>query len=568
MCLVATLGGLILLLSSDLRNEFLAPGELSAVHAQLLGRGENTRRCASCHAAGDQTFAQWLRHVHNDQLARPTQTELCMECHKQQIDPALATAAHNVAIEKLTAGSDRDAHRRVDPAEPINCSACHREHHGTKHDLTLTSDNACQACHQQTYRSFATDHPDFEAWPTSRRTQIAFDHGSHQAKHFPKEQLEFACATCHTQGRDGTFQRTLDYETTCARCHDSKLATSWDAGIALLALPMIDADALRDAGHNIGEWPEAAQGDFDGPLPPITKLLLSSDERAALAMKTLGVDFDFFDIDPDDAEQLAAAAEVLLASKHLLHELITTGQPALRARLEKLLERQLTAQEFSDLTARLSPGNLSVINRRWLPNLAAEMGDEAAPGAPNREAAEQSTQQVAAGGWLSDETTLSLRYLPTGHADPWFTAWIDMLAEASGGPSREVARPLLKQIMEPTAAGQCGSCHSLDQGADGRLVVRWFAKQEADVPTSFTFFSHAPHLTQAELADCTACHQINSLAKVMDTYADTEPTRFESGFQPLTKQDCAKCHLPHAAGDSCQQCHRYHIDIQPASLAD
>jgi hypothetical protein len=63
---------------------------------------------------------------------------------------------------------------------------CHREHQGAEFDLTAMNDSGCQTCHQQRYESFAADHPDFGAWPYERRTRIAFNHSSHQAKHFPE----------------------------------------------------------------------------------------------------------------------------------------------------------------------------------------------------------------------------------------------------------------------------------------------------------------------------------------------------------------------------------------------
>jgi hypothetical protein len=72
-------------------------------------------------------------------------------------------------------------------------------------------------------------------------------------------------------------------------------------------------------------------------------------------------------------------------------------------------------------------------------------------------------------------------------------------------------------------------------------------------------FSHAPHTLQAELADCTACHRINEKSTVMETYKNQDAKTFVSGFLALTKQACATCHKPGAAGDSCTQCHRYHV---------
>ena len=62
-CALATLGALCLLLSSGWRNEVLSPGPLSVHHAQLLENDGKSIGCASCHAAGDQTFVEWLRHA-------------------------------------------------------------------------------------------------------------------------------------------------------------------------------------------------------------------------------------------------------------------------------------------------------------------------------------------------------------------------------------------------------------------------------------------------------------------------------------------------------------------------
>jgi len=564
-CALSTLGGLCLLLSATGRNEVFAPGKLSAQHAQLLQRGEATERCASCHAAGNQTFAQWLQHAMSDELALPTQTDLCLQCHQKQFTEQTARWAHNINPQLLLAGSDTLAPRRIDPTLELACATCHREHHGAAHDLTSVSDNACQACHQQQIHSFATDHPEFKNWPTQRRTQIAFDHGAHEQKHFPKEQQAFACTTCHLPNRDGAFQQTLGYEVACAKCHESKIEASWDAGIALFSLPMIDVETLSATGQPIGQWPTQAADEFDGALPPITKLLLAADERAAAALGALGADFDFFDVDPDNPQHLKAAGEIVWATKRLLYEISVQGQSALQTRLETVLDRQLTKPEFSALTSRLSPENLAVITDQWLLRLPTEIANRGGKalqantiGHPEQDR-NAALKRVAAGGWLHDATTLSIRYRPTGHADPWVTAWIDLMTEATTGPHAKIAQPLLRQMMAPTAAGLCGSCHSVDRLEEDRRVVQWFAKRADDEPPSFTTFSHAPHLTQAPLADCQGCHQINALANVMATYRGDTATEFENGFQPLTQQSCAECHTPHAAGDRCMQCHKYHV---------
>lgn len=284
-----------------------------------------------------------------------------------------------------------------------------------------------------------------------------------------------------------------------------------------------------------------------GALPLFTKLLLLVDAQAAEAIDTLGADFDFYDIDPNDPVQLTAAANLIDATKQLIADLQTKGQAAIGTRLERLLGRSVTPTELAAATAHLSPASIAVVAEDWL---GGENGDSSEGNNPER---------VTAGGWYTDPITLSLRYRPTGHADAFLTAWIDILAEASGGEHNTAANKLLDQAMKPTAVGMCGSCHSIDRSDSGQLKVNWFAKQSNEHGTPFTVFSHAPHVMQAELADCTACHRMNASAKVMDTYTQTDPDKFTPEFHELTRQDCAECHTPNAAGDSCTQCHRYHV---------
>lgn len=578
-CLLATLGSLCLLLSGDWRNAALSPGELSLPHAQLTQRGEPTERCGSCHAAADQSLGQWLQHGTRAAAIEPSQTELCLKCHEKQIPRALATAAHNVELTQLLSlGDDRQdrgeallalaGERRRDPAEPLACAACHREHRGPNHDLTRMSDRACQACHKQFYHSFAIDHPEFDHWPTVRRTRIAFDHGLHQHKHFPEQKKEFACAACHRPDDAGAFQQTLDYAESCVECHESKIQTSWETGVTMFALPTIDVETLRQAGHDVGQWPAQAVGDFDGALPVVTKLLLVADERGAAALAALGADFDFFDVDPDDPRQLQATAEVVGATKRLLFEMTQRGQAAVRRRMEKVLGRELSAEELTALVARLSPDTWNAISERWLRSLPQEFSDGAenrpeqgatvsAAALPQQDRGEV-LRQVVGGGWFRDEATLSIRYRPVGHADPWITAWTNVLAEAAAGPHADLAEPLLRQWLKPTAPGLCGSCHSVDRTAAGGLIVQWRPRLATDPQPAFTKFSHGPHLLQPQLADCTHCHAIDGNAKVMASYTGDDPRVFASDFLPLDKQSCAQCHTAGAAGDACLQCHRYH----------
>ena len=276
----------------------------------------------------------------------------------------------------------------------------------------------------------------------------------------------------------------------------------------------------------------------------------------------LGTDFDFFDVDPEQPDQLQAAADMIRAVKRLFYDLSVRGQDAFRERIEIVIQRKLTDQELADLTSRLSPENLQVLAERWIPALASEFEmdgslNELPLNLPSQEF-KKASERAIYGGWVRDDLTLSVRYVPTGHADPWMTSWINVMTEATQGRHADLAEELLRTVMKPSSAGQCGSCHSIDRTNDV-LEVHWYPKRQIDSDTPFTRFSHGPHLIQAELADCASCHQSLPDSRVMENYKDQNPHVYEPGFEPITKASCAECHVSGAAGDSCLQCHQYHV---------
>jgi hypothetical protein len=570
---LAALGAMVMALSGSWRNEFLAPGPLSIHHAQLLEGKNATQRCAQCHTAGLASISDWWEHSFGGggELA-PTQSMLCIECHRESIVQEFALAAHGVELASLetlararierrgavtgAGGGDAPARwdaRRRHPSEPIACAACHREHQGRMHDLTAISNVACQACHAQEFDSFAGSHPDFGAWPYLRRTRIAFDHAAHQLKHFPEEKRQFECATCHQADATGQRQLTADFAVSCAACHDKSIATSLAGGVTLFALPTLDVDVLQEHGIELGPWPAAATGDFEGSPSVIAKLLMQADVEGAAALGVLGPDFDLYDVDVEDATQLKAAAQAAGSLRSLVNELADKGQSAIADRLRILLGREVAPEELDHLAGRLSPDVVQAYRDEWFGE-PARGESSAANEDQDREAA---ADQVAAGGWYRDATTLSLRYQPIGHADPWLRAWLDVLAEGASGPNAKLIEPLLQQALKPTAPGQCGSCHSVDR-VDGRLAIQWGPLDVEQEPRGFTRFNHAPHVLQPKAGDCATCHQFAVGAEVMASYAERDPHRFTSGFAPMSKAACAACHTSAAAGDSCTQCHRYH----------
>jgi hypothetical protein len=444
---------------------------------------------------------------------------------------------------------------------------------------------ACQACHQQRYESFATDHPNFGQWPFERRSRIAFNHATHSTKHFVEKKATFDCRNCHVEDAAGDVQLTLSFEAACASCHLEKIATSVARGIPMFALPTLDVDALREAGYDIGPWPEKASGDFDGKLPPVMKVLLASDPVAAQAMAQLGDDCDFFEVDPNDPEQLAACATLARAIRQLMLDLGTPGIDSVGERLTAALSGVVTQSECAALAAGLSADTLRGA-AAWLSHVDAdesasvdeELGGALPPrrgvsmiengdnmpaplsgeGMPNAPAT--STNFEPAGTWFCDDATLSIRYRPASHADPVLASWLSLLAP-TGLSTQPIRHATFNELADPTAPGLCTSCHSVEQMRGHALTVNWRSYDRRSELRSFTKFSHGPHLVLPQLADCTSCHTINRAAQPADSYADLDPHQFTSEFEPLSKQQCAECHTTTAAGDRCQSCHNYHVTI-------
>lgn len=548
-CLVAVLGGAAMAFSGDWRNELIVPGPLSMHHAHLAQGADANLRCAQCHPAANDSAGQWLGILAVSAKTATSQSSLCLNCHNTTIAATHAAAAHNLAWERLQTSASGQGRR--DPTEAVACSACHQEHRGRLHRLTAMTNDACQACHAETYRSFAEGHPEFGAWPYMRRTPIAFDHASHSLKHHPAAKQAFECATCHEADATGDRQTTRGYEATCAGCHEKSLAVSLAGGVPLISLPTLDTKAIAAAGAELGIWPEDADGDFDGALPVWAKLLLASDDEAAAVLRSLGPEFDYFDLDVESDEQLAQGAALARALKALIDDVATRGSEAVAERLSVVLGRP--ADEAAVATISLGLSTVAPAYRdRWFTS-----GDsDADPNSAGHGYANDSE-------WRSDEISLSLRRELKGHADPWLRAWLDVLADAATGPRAAIAEPLLQLAMRPAAAGQCGSCHTVERTSDRALAIQWRAATTASQTTglkSLTRFGHKAHLVQSQLRDCKSCHAIVPAATEQATTstATFDPHRFVADFAPLSKAECAACHTATAAGDRCTQCHRYH----------
>jgi len=572
-------GALLILLNTEGRERILAPGPLARPHAQLLDRVSTETRCAACHEAAERSAAAWSAAILLGHGDRPTQSERCMACHDKTIAADFALTAHSLPPDALRSLTER--HEQTLASQPagssphdepsgsfaLACASCHREHQGAGFDLTTLNNAACQACHRRQYQNFASDHPDFGGWPYHRRRRIAFHHASHQSKHFAAKKQTFDCRQCHLDDATGSAQLLATYETACAKCHDETIATSATRGVPMLALPMLDTNQLRKAGFEIDGWPEEASGDFDGRLPPAMKLLLSADPAASRTIEQLGADFDFADIDPENKTHLEACATLAKGITRLLADLSQRSSTAIRERLTMALGQDVSEAQVAGLLAGLSDEAIQQATSTWFPGSspspADPLGRADEVGKPHSGAGEPQLPMRfdPAGAWRQDDATFSLRYRPVAHADPVLAGWLEVLAATPDLDKRPVARAVFEELSRPLAPGLCTSCHSVEETASGAFKIHWQALDPTSQPRTLTRFSHGPHLLLPQLADCTHCHAIDHAATTAVSESSGEPHRFISDFKPLSKQQCVECHTAKAAGDACQKCHHYHVDV-------
>jgi hypothetical protein len=563
---------LVLALGTKPAQNIISPGALSFQHSTYKSQ------CSDCHAnvSRKDSVLTWLHHQSTGQL---TNSQACLKCHNLGSQPLAAHALPSTQLESLTVAASSNQSLSAGPfmlkiartlgGNPKSrqttwaCSTCHVEHRGEKNNLIHISDTQCQSCHAAQFSSFSQGHPEFKAYPFRRRTRIEFDHRSHLQTHFKAESFSkvapTSCADCHPPDPKGSAMLVKTFEETCAACHLDGIKGKGQAsgpGITVIRLPGLDVESLTQRGVIIGDWPESA----DGSMTPFMEWLLAVTNLPAI---------DLLELSKATPAQLNQAADLAWSIKELIYDLSVKGHAELERRLQTALPSFPSQRQSEAVAGLLSPDVVQALRSKWFPNLDAEIAGHRAgkhlatnistntPVAAGLATSNDLSPEewVARGGWYRSDLEYSLSYRPTGHADSFLRSWLELTALAPD------ARKLFTTLSNSKSPGQCIKCHSIDERP--RPVVNWRAYQPDPFEHPFTHFSHKAHFSLLDDHGCQTCHSLDLNAPT-GRYAESfgtnrNPAIFQSSFHPIKLAACTSCHSKKYAGESCLECHNYHI---------
>lgn len=578
---VAVVVGLLLVLAGGVTGEAVfSPGPLSAAHSELGG-------CASCHSVSGEGMVAWA-HSMIGGGSENADVKNCLGCHENrggnphnQTSAFLAAATEDAAARGGTDGGPLmtkvSATLGLSVPEPgengVACRTCHQEHGGHQNDITMMSNSECQACHTGKFNALGDGHPEFGDYPYLRRTRIQFDHQSHISKYFADpnnaDKAPATCRTCHVPDDQGKLMLFAGFDTGCASCHEEFIA---DNPVEILQLPGMDVDSLLDFEADTGEWPAYAEGE---EFQAIGDALLMSDEGYAAARAYIEEeDLDLFDLYELDEEGLEHIQNLIWAYKTLVYDILTQGPEAIQDRLAAASDADLSQKQVAALMAGLHIDAVSILQKRWFPNLFEEMeahlDGEVVP-FPEEEAEEyelpgdmlEEVDWAENGGWYVEY--YGLFYKLTGHADPFMRDWLRFAVGTS--ENEDLTASLMDAIGTPKSPGGCVGCHSVDK-TDGPGVVNWVSRQPKPAEVGFTDFFHAKHFALIGDKGCATCHTLNADADYGAGFSDFDNSTFSSNFSPLSQEVCADCHTASVAGNQCTQCHNYHVGEFPPAAVD
>ncbi len=385
---VFVIGIVLMTITYAANTKLLLPGEISTAHSSI---GD----CAGCHANVDKGQFGWLHSL--AQYANPEKdAKACLTCHRMG---ATATAPHGVAPDELRKIAERQQSTRNGTATSVTaqignivfadagsadskvyCATCHKEHRDGGAKLTNMPDSRCHTCHTEKFENFEKDHPEFSDYPFNRRTRVKFDHAAHFAEHFVETRkkkpnlkaIPGACADCHTSSKDRRQMSVKPFATTCAACHLPQIVGAERAtgpkGIALIALPGLDVETLKEKGAKIGEWPEQSEAE----LVPLMRLLLGRDKERRRLLGAIDK-LDLLDLTTATDVQIGDVESFVWEVKGLMYALATSKASDVMKRIGAATGVSLDQKLMAKLIATMPRDVLLGAQREWLPGLMAEM---------------------------------------------------------------------------------------------------------------------------------------------------------------------------------------------------
>jgi Fibrinogen binding protein/Doubled CXXCH motif (Paired_CXXCH_1) len=378
--------GFLVLALGTRATTLLSPGTLSTSHAELGS-------CGKCHQNFLSGPVGWLHAAFSGiPAANDGSSARCLSCHTFAGQPL---AAHNLPPDEMKSlkaravikASVREAPLQfqlasavfsspMDKGGGIACASCHREHQGSRADLTAVSNARCQSCHALKFSSLSKGHPAFHNFLSKRRTRINFDHVAHVRKHFPEARQRGltppeTCADCHVNDARGENNVLRGFDRACATCHVGEIrgqGIAGAAGIPIFAVPGLDLETLRERGFSVGEWPAIS----DRKMPPIMVAVLAGDKDLTAELK------HFLELDPLDLRKasdadLKSVVAVAWATKEFFYDLATEGQAPLRGRLSESLQANLSEATLRDLLGGIALDVVAGAQREWFPSLASDI---------------------------------------------------------------------------------------------------------------------------------------------------------------------------------------------------
>lgn len=373
-----------LLLSASSVLTLLSPGPLSINHAEVAS-------CADCHSAASEPMSNWLHKAMI--LTSGNDDQKCLACHELGETAFLPHSTHSrnfssTSIDSLNtfneAGDIKQSTslklqyasflRESNQSEEVSCSVCHREHQGKFAPIDAFDAQQCHTCHQVKFSEIDIGHPQYSDFPHTSPTQIHFDHTSHLQDYFYQDDyFEIApegCKSCHETDQSGEWMLSGTFETSCSSCHLQEILGENRAtakGVVVFSIPELDTQTLREAGLNIGEWPDWA----DGELVPFMRVLLPGAVQNSEIVQNTSL--RLYDLSTASQSELQAAALLAWEIKQLFYDVQMGGTQMLNERLQSAFQEDLDQSTLNRLIASLPKDTLVNNQREWFPSLMQEV---------------------------------------------------------------------------------------------------------------------------------------------------------------------------------------------------